>query len=184
MGTFEKVPMPQPKQSDGDVVYGLGVLNGCLCMSRSENPSDGECNKIEVLVMKEYGMASSWTLMFIISDLRPFGYTRNGEALAVKAPAFSLMPPPRCDDSKDIWHISVYNPINNSTRDIPIPTPMRTHFYALDLIIYEESVIKPTDYNWEDEELRGEATYVEYFLNGSHRKTKMERHTYWRPQVE
>ncbi|KAL7247528.1 hypothetical protein ACSBR2_002444 [Camellia fascicularis] len=36
-----------------------------------------------------------------------------------------------------------------------------------DAVTYEESLVIPPDYNWEEEELRGEATYVEKFVSGS-----------------
>ncbi|XP_058201598.1 F-box/kelch-repeat protein At3g23880-like [Rhododendron vialii] len=176
MGSFREVPMPQPKQSDGDVIYGLGVLDGCLCMSRSENLGDSESNNIEVLAMKEYGVAKSWTSMFIISNFWPSGYTKNGEAFALRIPP--------CDERKGIWHISLYNPVDNSTRDIPIPTPMPTHSYNVGAIIYEESLVKPTDYLWEDEELRDEATYEEYFLNGCIHKMKIKSYITWRTVEE
>ncbi|KAI8566176.1 hypothetical protein RHMOL_Rhmol02G0019600 [Rhododendron molle] len=171
MGSFGEVPMPQPMQSDGDVIYGLGVLDGCLCMSRSENLGYSGRNNIEVLAMKEYGVAKSWTIMFIISNFWPSGYTKNGEAFALR------IPPP--DKWKGIWHISLYNPVDNSTRDIPIPTPMPTLSYNIGAIIYKESLVKPTDYHWEDEELRDEATYQEYFLDGYNHKMKIESYIAW-----
>lgn len=170
MRTFTKVPMPQPKHSvDGDIIYGLGVMDGCLCMSRLDNQSDGERYHIEVLAMKEYGMEKSWTLMFVVSNFWPFGFTKNGKALALKVAPHQ--------EGMGIWVISVYNPMDNSIRDIPVPTPLSTFDNGVYAQTYEESLVKPTDYYWEDEELRGEATYVEYFLGGACRK--MKRHTYW-----
>ncbi|GMP56618.1 hypothetical protein CsSME_00021037 [Camellia sinensis var. sinensis] len=48
---FKKLPMPQPKDRDGDILLGLGVLEGCFCMVRScEHPTD-RVDRVEVLVM-------------------------------------------------------------------------------------------------------------------------------------
>ncbi|KAL7220548.1 hypothetical protein ACSBR2_013431 [Camellia fascicularis] len=151
MNKFKKLPMPQPKNGDGDILFGLGVLEGCLCMVRccDEHPSY-HVGIVEVLAMKEYGKQESWITMFILSNLPnlslyhvlvPLCSIKNGEVLM----------------KVDMDHIRAYNPINNSQRKVRIP---KKHNY-LDAIVYEESLVTPPDTNWEEEELRGEATYVE-----------------------
>ncbi|GMP56615.1 hypothetical protein CsSME_00021034 [Camellia sinensis var. sinensis] len=62
-------------------------------------------------------------------------------------------------------HLRAYNPNDNSQRDVTIPT-------YLDAIVYEESLLTPTGYNWEEEVLRREAKYVETSLSGSWRKIR------------
>ncbi|KAE9445147.1 hypothetical protein C3L33_22955, partial [Rhododendron williamsianum] len=142
---FEEVAMPEPKRGDGDIIVGLGVLDECLCMSRWDCPR----SSVEVLVMKHYGVKKSWTILFAVSDclrfndfdkLVPLGYTKNGEVLA--------MVRSRCTISEDNgWHISAFNPTDNSHRRIS--TPKEFNFYP---IAYEESLIRPTGYDWEEEE--------------------------------
>ncbi|GMP55017.1 hypothetical protein CsSME_00019974 [Camellia sinensis var. sinensis] len=83
---FKKLPMPQPKDGHGDILLGLGVLEGCLCMVRSCQHPTNRMDRVEVLVMKKYGIKESWTTMFILSNLpnlhiydnvAPFCFTKN-----------------------------------------------------------------------------------------------------------
>ncbi|XP_058201587.1 F-box/kelch-repeat protein At3g23880-like [Rhododendron vialii] len=168
---FEEVPMPKPIGEDGDILCGLGVLDGCLCMSRSDCPGDWKSN-VEVLIMKEYGVKSSWTILFAVSDDRfaftlhrplvPLGYTKNGRVL-IKV-------------NYRGGYIRAFDLTDKSHRRISIPE----HHY-LHVIVHEESLITPTDYNWEEEDLKGVATYVQ---DSSHsRKMIMKkggRGGYWR----
>ncbi|XP_028057192.1 uncharacterized protein LOC114261185 [Camellia sinensis] len=88
--TFNKVPMPQPKDGDGDIILGLGAVDGCLCMARFDNPSIFGGN-VEALAIKEYGMKSSWTVLFTISNFAglflyydrivPLCSTKNNEVI-------------------------------------------------------------------------------------------------------
>ncbi|CAL5395567.1 unnamed protein product [Camellia sinensis] len=172
---FKKVPMPQPKDEDGDgdIILGLGALDGCLCMTRFDNPRNFEGN-VEVLAMKEYGMKSSWTVMFTISNLAgvfcsyhwfvPLCSTKNNEVIMNLCVGV------------DDGYVTAYNPNDNSNRDIL----MATDNYDLNAIMYEESLVTPPDYNWEEEELGGEATYFEKYLSGSIGKRKRMRNGFWR----
>ncbi|KAE9452759.1 hypothetical protein C3L33_15338, partial [Rhododendron williamsianum] len=136
---------------DGDIICGLGTLDGCLCMFRSSNSE----NNVELLVMKDYGVQESWTIMVVVSDcltsspwnelLEPLGYTKNGEILTR---VWIWM---ECG-----WQIWALNPNDNSHRRISIPED--PNCYAL--IMHKESLIIPTDYDWEEEEQKGEASYV------------------------
>ncbi|XP_028080983.1 F-box/kelch-repeat protein At3g23880-like [Camellia sinensis] len=172
---FKKVPMPQPKDEDGDgdIILGLGALDRCLCMTRFDNPRNFEGN-VEVLAMREYGMKSSWTVMFTISNLAgvfcsyhwfvPLCSTKNNEVIM------------NLCIGVDEGYVTAYNPNDNSNRDIL----MATDNHDLNAIMYEESLVTPPDYNWEEEELRGEATYFEKYLSGSVGKRKRTRNGFWR----
>ncbi|GFY94165.1 hypothetical protein Acr_09g0006110 [Actinidia rufa] len=146
---FEKVPMPQPKHHSGDYLLGLGALDGCLCMTRWKNPRIQE-GDIEVLVMKEYGVEISWTILFTISnlnlrfydDLFPLGYTKNGEALMKVCDRF-ISWSRRAFNPDHNSHIRVFNSDNNTHREIPI----QLEYYHLDAIFYQESLVTPTGYN-------------------------------------
>ncbi|XP_028113868.1 F-box protein CPR1-like [Camellia sinensis] len=104
---FKKLPMPKPKDGDGDILLGLGVLDGCLCMVRSCEHPTNHVDRVEVLVMKKYGIKESWTTMLILSNLPnlriydnvvPLCFTKNGEILM-----------------KIGWnHVRAYNPNDNS----------------------------------------------------------------------
>ncbi|CAL5393054.1 unnamed protein product [Camellia sinensis] len=158
---FRKLPMPLPKDGNGDILLGLGVLEGCLCMVRSCEHLTDRMDRVEVLVMKKYGIKESWTSMFILSNLPnlhiydnvlPLFFTKNGEIL--------MKIGKNC--------VRAYNPNDNSQRDIRIPADS-PYFYAA---VYEESLASPIDYNWEAEELREDARYVENSLSGSWRKMR------------
>ncbi|CAL5337755.1 unnamed protein product [Camellia sinensis] len=172
---FKKVPMPQPKDEDGDgdIILGLGALDGCLCMTRFNNPRNFEGN-VEVLAMKEYDMKSSWTVMFtILNSARVFrsyhGFvplcsTKNNEVIMNLCVGV------------DERYVTAYSPNDNSNRDILVATDN----YNFNAIMYEESLVTPPDYNWEEEELRGEATYFEKYRSGLVGKRKRMRNGFWR----
>ncbi|XP_028056760.1 uncharacterized protein LOC114260765 [Camellia sinensis] len=117
---FKKLPRPQPKDGDGDILLSLGILEGCRCMVRScEHPTD-HVDRVEVLVIKKYGIQESSTTMFILSNLPnlhiydnvlPLCFTKNGEILMKIGRN----------------HVRAYNPNDNSQRDIRIPT--ESHYF-------------------------------------------------------
>ncbi|XP_058189470.1 F-box/kelch-repeat protein At3g23880-like [Rhododendron vialii] len=173
MDKFEEVPMPEPKGEDGDIICGLGVLDGYLCMSRSDRrPGDNESN-VEVLIMKEYGVKNCWTTLFVVSDgftfshcdlLAPLGYTKNGRVLTKVYV---------CEDRD--WHIKAFDLTKNSYRRISIPKE-KDHY--IDVIVYEESLITPNDDDWEEEEFEEASTYVEYSPH-SRKVMRRARAGYW-----
>ncbi|GMP55013.1 hypothetical protein CsSME_00019970 [Camellia sinensis var. sinensis] len=130
---FKKLPMPKPKDGDGDILLGLGVLDGCLCMVRSCEHPTNHVDRVEVLVMKKYGIKESWTTMLILSNLP---------------------------------NLRIYDNVVPLDIRIPIKGP---YVYA---VVYEESLASLIDYNWEAEELRGDARHVENSLSGSWRKMR------------
>ncbi|KAI8569848.1 hypothetical protein RHMOL_Rhmol02G0308900 [Rhododendron molle] len=56
--------------------------------------------------------------------------------------------------------IRAYNLDDNLLREIPI---QRNH-YHVNAINYKECLVTPTGYDWEEGELRGEATYTELYF--------------------
>lgn len=155
---FSKVPMPEPMHgADGEMIFGLGVLNGCLSMVRHDNPSNSEAYSVEVLAMKEYGMQNSWTMLFIISNLslrfydkvEPLCYTKDGEALM------------KISMTGSGENVRAYNRIDSSYKEILVQPKCN----RVDAIMYEESFVTPTGCDWEEEERRGEPTYTAYCGN-------------------
>lgn len=81
-----ELPVPKPRNTEEKwISVGLGVIDGCLCMIRSNNDQG------EVLVMKEYGVAESWTSIFrfpprlqLTKGLEPILFTKNGDVLFVQ----------------------------------------------------------------------------------------------------
>ncbi|XP_058201584.1 F-box/kelch-repeat protein At3g23880-like [Rhododendron vialii] len=171
---FEEVQLPEPRGEEGDIICGLGVLDGCLCMSRSGCPGNSESN-VEVLIMKEYGVKNSWAIRFVISHgftfnhydmLVPLGYTKNGEVITevyvdygwhIRAFNMTDNSHRRISIAEDGWHIRALNMTNNSRRRIS--TAGEDIYFRT--VAHEESSITPPDYDWEEEERKGEATYVE-----------------------
>lgn len=85
-----KVPMPEhDEKRESILVLGLRVLDGCLSLVLWRNDHI-QSREVEVLAMKKYGDKSSWTRLFIISDVihlhpsvyvAPLCITRNGVVL-------------------------------------------------------------------------------------------------------
>ncbi|KAI7988187.1 hypothetical protein LOK49_LG13G00542 [Camellia lanceoleosa] len=159
--------MPQPKEEGGDIVLGLGALDGCLCMTRFFHPRNFG-GKIEVLAMKEYGVKSSWTLMFSLSNLIgfhprdqfvPLCTTKNQEVI-MKMCSRSIMN-----------RLRAYNPIDNSYWDIPLPAK----YYSIEAVIYEENLITPPAYDWEEEELRRGSNICGNFSFGLYSKIETDK---------
>ncbi|XP_058198259.1 F-box protein CPR1-like [Rhododendron vialii] len=153
---FKKVPMPKPpKDEDEFFLLGLGVLDGCLCMIRHRK------RNAEVWVMEAYGVQKSWNVRFVInktfrvcSMFQPLCCTKDGKILT------------REHIGCDSGHVNVYNSNGDLDRDVPKPSNHETSLVA---VAYKESLVKPTGYEWENEERRGIATYVEHFLLASPR---------------
>ncbi|XP_019176477.1 PREDICTED: putative F-box protein At3g16210 [Ipomoea nil] len=59
---FRNLPTPKLRHGQEYLIVGLGVINDYFCMAHEEvNP-----NKIQVLIMKEYGRQESWMTAFAI----------------------------------------------------------------------------------------------------------------------
>nr|XP_027120862.1 F-box/kelch-repeat protein At3g23880-like [Coffea arabica] len=84
---FKLWPKPDPKHDEQNLVHGLGVIEGCLCMVRPDTYG------WEVLTMREYGVKESWTVLFTIVNshlnaprysLVPVFLTNKGEVVMVE----------------------------------------------------------------------------------------------------
>ncbi|OMO85416.1 hypothetical protein COLO4_21632 [Corchorus olitorius] len=70
-----------PEWALTEVKFNLGVLGGCLCMSLHPQ---GSSTSIQVWAMKVYGIAESWTKLFVIEssffrELRPLCFIGTGK---------------------------------------------------------------------------------------------------------
>ncbi|OMO85439.1 hypothetical protein COLO4_21618 [Corchorus olitorius] len=78
---FKEVELPEWAVTP-EIEFDVGVLGGCLCMSLHPQ---GSSTSIEVWAMKEYGIAESWTKLFVVNSsffrpllLRPICFTGTG----------------------------------------------------------------------------------------------------------
>ncbi|KAM7492942.1 hypothetical protein LguiB_027551 [Lonicera macranthoides] len=109
--TFEALPSPPDQHKY--LIIGLGVLDECLCIGRrSRNITEDE---VEVVAMKKYGVAESWTTLYVLSilnvssnfwNLCPLLLTKNGEEVLFMS------------NREEIW---AYNPTSNSYRKFDMP---------------------------------------------------------------
>ncbi|KAM7490060.1 hypothetical protein LguiA_032981 [Lonicera macranthoides] len=109
--TFEALPSPPDHHKY--LIIGSGVLDECLCIGRrSRNITEDE---VEVVAMKKYGVAESWTTLYVLSilnvssnfwDLCPLLLTKNGEEVLFMS------------NREEIW---AYNPASNSYRKFDMP---------------------------------------------------------------
>ncbi|KAM7492943.1 hypothetical protein LguiB_027552 [Lonicera macranthoides] len=108
--TFEALPSP-PDHHQYSII-GSGVLDECLCLARRRR-----CiieDDVEVLAMKKYGVAESWTTLYVLSILNisrcfwllcPLLSTNNREEVLFMS------------NREEIW---AYNPTSNSYRKFDI----------------------------------------------------------------
>ncbi|KAL8051773.1 hypothetical protein ABFX02_06G170600 [Erythranthe guttata] len=76
---FDEIPLPIRIDEDGIVLrYKLVVFDGCLCLVKYKMNSG-----TDVWIMKEYGMAESWTKYDFRGELKPFCYIHGGEDVLV-----------------------------------------------------------------------------------------------------
>lgn len=85
---FEVLPSP-PEQNDHQYpLLGFGVLDGCLSIARRiEGVHNCVEHNVEVVAMKKYGAAESWTTLYVLSNLlvrylwclMPLHLSRNGK---------------------------------------------------------------------------------------------------------
>ncbi|XP_074263039.1 F-box protein CPR1-like [Silene latifolia] len=101
--TFSRLPLPNLLQNlQFEILHGLyvGMLDGCLCLSANRYP---HC---DLWVMKEYGVAGSWTKMFTFGTLasvnltRPLCYSVDKKRLLLKTSLFRL----HCFDLETMKH--------------------------------------------------------------------------------
>ncbi|KAM7492945.1 hypothetical protein LguiB_027554 [Lonicera macranthoides] len=108
--TFEA--LPSPPEHHQYLIIGSGVLDECLCIARTRNIIEDD---VEVVAMKKYGAAESWTTLYVLSILNvsssswhlcPLLLTKNGEEVLFLR------------NQKEIW---AYNPTSKSYRKFDIP---------------------------------------------------------------
>ncbi|KAM7488526.1 hypothetical protein LguiB_026010 [Lonicera macranthoides] len=131
---FGVLPSPKPKFLNKNKIIGLGILEGSLCMARGDNKNVFRPD-VEILTMKEYGVAESWTTMFVLSNipvnrydrgLIPLLLTKDGEVLLLLK-----------SDT-----ILAYNLAKKSSRIL-------RRWSLWDAVSLVESIVSPVGYYWD-----------------------------------
>ncbi|KAM7489193.1 hypothetical protein LguiB_026677 [Lonicera macranthoides] len=135
---FDVFPSPKPKFGNVNVIVGLGILGGRLCMARADNEDLGG---VEILTMQEYGVVGSWTSMLVLSNLRlnpyhesltPLLITKDGEVLLILTSLLSH------------WKkLFAYNPRTEFQRSIISGFPF------VEGVSFVESLVSPAGYGWD-----------------------------------
>ncbi|GFZ14080.1 hypothetical protein Acr_24g0002700 [Actinidia rufa] len=131
---FVEVPAPRPTIEEWNVVMGLGVVDGSLCVVRN-----CENRYAEVFIVKE-----SWTRMFIINNLTglcgafkyelvPLCFKKNGEVVVAV-------------NGKTIF---VYNTVEKSQREIH----SADNYGEINVISYMESLVSISEYGHEEDRI-------------------------------
>ncbi|KAM7488524.1 hypothetical protein LguiB_026008 [Lonicera macranthoides] len=128
---FEELPSPKLKSGNENVILGLGVLNGCLCMACRDGKD------VEVLTMKKYGAVESWTTMFIVTNSSMAPYYRDFTPLLLKKNGDVIV-------RMDYQELLVYNNSGDLINDVEFPTKNFGIFTAS----LEESLVSPGEYHW------------------------------------
>jgi len=84
---FNEVPLPEiPVTTNERYSIDVSLLGECLCMIVSYQTLNYETTKVDVWLMKEYGLKDSWCKLFTLVqwsfrtpliDLKPLGYSSN-----------------------------------------------------------------------------------------------------------
>ncbi|KAM7485461.1 hypothetical protein LguiA_001470 [Lonicera macranthoides] len=133
---FKEFPSPKPKNRDRNAIVGLGVLDGCACIARTDNNHNDFEGDVEVLTMKEYGVVESWTIMFVVSNVgvnrywggfTPLLLTKNGDVFV------------KLNDNEMV----VYNIGGGSLHQI---ARLLMEDYLVGAVSFEKSLVSPTEY--------------------------------------
>ncbi|GMI72685.1 CONSTITUTIVE EXPRESSER OF PR GENES 1, CONSTITUTIVE EXPRESSER OF PR GENES 30 [Hibiscus trionum] len=80
--------VPQPDYQDDILQLNIGVLGGCLCVVANHGDA-----RVDLWVMKEYGVKASWTILFSLARedvagplrfLKPLAYSRSGDQVLLE----------------------------------------------------------------------------------------------------
>ncbi|XP_027153585.1 F-box/kelch-repeat protein At3g23880-like [Coffea eugenioides] len=112
---FSKLPMPKYNVGDSTHIFGLGVLDGCLSMSRFGNIWNQE-HANEILIMREYGVEESWTTLCCL----PFKVVGGLGWLGWLPPLFYTKKNKEVLVTNGV-HVSVFDLRDKSLRDIHLP---------------------------------------------------------------
>ncbi|XP_058181504.1 F-box/kelch-repeat protein At3g23880-like [Rhododendron vialii] len=165
MNEFVEVPMPQNEGIKRNIVYGFGVLGGCLSLALTSVHEGPKVTSVEVFAMRKYGDKASWTSLFVISDLIMWnpGYTSvaslcsttNGKVLFQEAPK---------KNGQGEGGVMSYNPERKSCMGVQI---LSRRAYCI--TSFAETLVSPPCYNWETED------YTVISLSGQMRKYNTSR---------
>lgn len=155
--------MPQCKRERNEknlVVYGLGVLDGCLTFALCGDRRRREGIDVEVFAMKKYGDGNSWTRLFLVSNFR--GLDSSDHLVPLRCTRKGLLLMLRNMNDNDILVLAY----DVERRSLLLVTPFRYGGSDVDVNVFVESLVSPPNCDWEEEE------YTEIFLSGVMKKWK------------
>ncbi|KAF2306034.1 hypothetical protein GH714_009863 [Hevea brasiliensis] len=95
LGVEDYREVPQPEFRDRNFNRDIGVLGGCLCLL-----ANFQGQRVDLWVMKEYGMKESWTKLFsvaqqegigILRSLKPLAYSKSGSEVLMEHDNLNLL---------------------------------------------------------------------------------------------
>lgn len=87
-GEYREIPLPEYDKADNSVFMFLDVLGGSLCLTCNYVKKTVSSYRVDIWVMKEYGVRDSWTKMFTVKPSKaigtflfvtPVAYLKSGE---------------------------------------------------------------------------------------------------------
>ncbi|CAH9081097.1 unnamed protein product [Cuscuta europaea] len=135
---FELLPTSKVKEGGVNIIGALGVIEGCLSMALYES------NTIEILVMKEYGVAESWVTLYTVSqlELRVGNYS--------KVTFYSLKNNVLIWQQGDCRIFVIDMKTKERKERETVLFGIRNEF--VDTCLYVESLASPHEYTWIDEQ--------------------------------
>nr|GMD08053.1 F-box/kelch-repeat protein At3g23880-like [Ipomoea batatas]GMD08054.1 F-box/kelch-repeat protein At3g23880-like [Ipomoea batatas]GMD19446.1 F-box/kelch-repeat protein At3g23880-like [Ipomoea batatas] len=147
---FKELPTPESHKRSS-FILGLGIIDACLCMVVREGNERGE--KLQVWVMKEYGVKESWVSQFVIAApaSKLFGIYKSVTTLYSS----------KCNTKVLICHcyygaysgsleILVYDLKNN---ELDNHFSEKSKYYNdSEICSYVQSIVSPHEFIWRDEQ--------------------------------
>lgn len=126
LGVEDCREVPQPELMDENFNMDIGVLGGCLCLL-----ANFRGRRVDVWVMKDYGIKESWTKLFsvvqqdvigVLRSLKPLAYSKSGSEVLME---------------QDNIHLFWYDLRRKEVRDVRIqdmPITFETEIYVGSLV--------------------------------------------------
>nr|GMD13179.1 F-box/kelch-repeat protein At3g23880-like [Ipomoea batatas] len=146
---FKELPTPESHKRSS-IIVGLGIIDACLCMV-SEGNERGE--KLQVWVMKEYGVKESWVSQFVIaaSASKLFRIYKSVTTLySSKCNTKVLICHCYYGSYSGSWKILVYD-LKNNKLDNHFSEKSK-YYNDAGICSYVQSIVSPHEFIWRDEQ--------------------------------
>ncbi|XP_019189895.1 PREDICTED: F-box/kelch-repeat protein At3g23880-like [Ipomoea nil] len=158
---FKELPTPELQGGKGeDLGLGLGIIDGCLCLCMAREAIGIREEKLDVWVMKEYGVKESWVNQFVISVTASrffrLNYSTITKLYSSKCNTKVLI----CSCYYGYWEIFVFDVKNNTLHIFDVKNNTLDNFDISEELKYDrgaicsyvQSIVSPHEFIWTDDQ--------------------------------